>query len=165
VDGFAGIGFLVKQDGGLRPVPTAEQLDVDAADLARQVHRSFLDRPTPGFRGEFGLPHHPKLVYDWEAVGQTSGMVIWTRRDALWAMSLMLNGLEGPAETLLFEDAMRRRGLPPPPGLWAALRGEKRPLVVMLHADVRSVGDMMLATVAPVMAAAFFGVFGTTDEG
>ncbi len=79
------------------------------------------------------------------------------------AVSLLLNGLEGPAEVQLLEDAMRRRGLPPPPELWAKVAGEPRPLMVTLHADIRSVGDPVLATVAPVMLAAFFAMFGTSE--
>jgi len=161
---FDGISFLVGPGGSLAAVPPPDQLDVDAEELARHVHRSFVAGPTPNFRGEFGLPNHPKLVYDWETVGHTSGMVIWTRRDELKAVSLMLSGFMAPTEVKTVEAAMTRRGLPLPPGLWQRIEGDRRPLMVTLHADVRSVGDMMLATVAPVMAAAFFAMFGTGEE-
>jgi hypothetical protein len=159
---FVGTCYLVEAEGRLRNVPPADQLSVDVADLRRRVHRSLVEGPA-GFRGEFALANHPTIHFDWTGVGHTSAVVIWTREERLWAVTLLLNGLEGPAETDMIETAMRQRGLPPPAGLWEVIGGESRPITVVLHADIRSVGDTMLATVSPIMSAAFFSVFGTAD--
>lgn len=105
---FLGIAYLVEPDGRLRNVPPPGQLQVDVGDLARRVHRSLV-RDASHFQGEFGLPSHPPIQFEWVAVGQTTAVVLWSRAGRLAAVDLLLNGLDGAAEVGRLDEALRLR--------------------------------------------------------
>lgn len=158
---FRGIVFYVAADGRWQNVPPPDQLEWDTSDLARRFHQSLLG-DQQSFGGGLLLPYHTPVEFEWVGVGQTCGMAVWQRQRTVWAASVMLNGLEGPGDLTGLQRVLATRSLLPPEPLWLTVLQEPRPLLTTLHYDIRRVGDAVVATAAPVLATAFFSMFGTS---
>jgi len=158
---FTGIAIYVDTNGRWQNVPPPDQLDWDTADLARHFHQSLLG-DQQSFGGGVRLPYHKPVDFEWIAVAQTCGVALWSRQRTVWAASLMFNGLESPDDLAALQRVLATRSLPLPDSLWPKILEGERPLIATLHYDIRSVGDAVVATAAPVLAAAFFAMFGTS---
>jgi len=155
---FAGINFYVPEEGLALEVPPPDQLDYDTTELAHRFHRDLLRNPK-GFGGQVILPYHVPIDFLWCPLTETSGFTLWRTNNSIRAASCLLVGVETPEDVNTFSIGLAAHGLrTAAPSFSTMMKGE-RPLLTTLHYDLRSVGDVVLATVAPVFAAAYFGMF------
>jgi hypothetical protein len=155
---FSGISFYAAPDESAVQVPPPEQLEYDTTELATSIHRDLLNRGK-GFQGAVQLPHHQPLEFNWNPVTETSGFVLWRTANQVRAASCLLSGIETEADLTTFRITLARLGLQTPRPVFSTMLKEPKPLITTVHYDIRSVGDPVLATVAPVFAAAFFAMF------
>jgi hypothetical protein len=161
---FMGMAIYVSPDGRWQNAPPPDQLDWDSTGLRRRFHGSLL-KDQKAFGGGIRLPHHKRVEFEWRGVGQTAGVAFWNRQGRLWAASLVLCGLEDERDMAALRATLADRKLPVPEDAWQIFRREtRRPLLATIHYDIRSVGDPVVATAAPVLAAAFYAMFGTAMQ-
>lgn len=90
----------------------------------------------------------PPLDVEWVGVGETAGIVFWRRNGQVVAAGILLNGLECDTEMQEMALIMTSQKRSIPPKSWQNIVAhEKR----------------VIATAAPALANAFFGLFGTND--
>jgi len=101
-------------------------------------------------------------------IGQTGGAAFWAEKDReknqCGAASLYLNGLEGMAEQQEFFAALAAYHVPMPFEKWAEIERRRKPLLVLIYRDLYYYTSPVLATAAPALGAAFFGLFGTAES-
>src|SRR5258708_777490 len=155
---FSGMSFYAAPDGVAVRVSLAEQLEYDTTELAQRFHKDLLNKAN-GFGGEIRLPHHVPIAFLWSTVTDTSGVVLWRTAGELRAASILLTGLETSADLQRFSMELKQRQIATPGPIFSEMMRGERPLLTTIHYDLRSVGDSVLATVAPVLATAFFSMF------
>jgi len=158
--GFAGLAVYISPDGRCQNAPRPEQLDWDSTALYRRFHKSLL-KDQQQFGGDIRLPHQSVIQFEWRGVAQTAGVAFWSRKGRIWAASLVFCGVENAQDIAALRQALAGKKVPLPEEAWQAILAKpERPLLATLHYDIRSVGDAVVMTAAPVLAAAFYAMFG-----
>ncbi len=99
-------------------------------------------------------------------MGETAGIVFWRRNEPAAAASPLLNGLECDSEMQEMARIMDSLRRPIRPKTWQSIVAYEKPVIAHLFYELASFTDPVIATAAPALAKAFFGLFGAyeTDE-
>ncbi len=160
---FSAVSFYTTRSEQVQLVSPPEMLQWETGPIVQDFRKSLLERQQ-GFSATVEIPPTPQLGFEWVGITQTSGIIAWKRRNLVGAASLLLAGLETDAETEEIRAAMAARNAPLPLLAWRVIQREARPLLATVHYDIHSVGDCVLGTIAPAIAAAFFAMFGATSD-
>jgi len=139
-------------------------------ELLRSMRADLLERPT-GFHRTVRLAELPPLELEWVGAGQTAAVAVWSHKGAepgtrqAGCVSLLLCGLDDTRERGDALAALASRRLPVPPDINVKLdEDRRRPLLVHVFYNLTYFFDPVLASVAPMLANAYFALLGINVE-
>lgn len=161
-----GMHFYLGKSPAAKNTRPGTNLNLDDDGFLCQSFRKSLLKAREGerrFRSKVDIPELPPLDVEWVGVGETAGIVFWRRNGQVVAAGLLLNGLECNNEMQGMAQIMALQKRPIPPKTWQSIVAHEKPVIAHLFYDLASFTDPVIATAAPALANAFFGLFGTNE--